>query len=113
MIIRKINATQLNLKKQKSEDFLFLDLRTSMEWRKGNIGGNHVNAKEVSFFVPKMGIKKDKMIILSCINRQSKRIEFAAKELRRLGYKNVVAFTGMFNWMMQFGRKNQIEKYKN
>jgi rhodanese-related sulfurtransferase len=74
------------------DDFVLIDTRTQKEFDGGHIrGARLIPYDEISRRAPE--IPRDTLVVLYC--RTGRRSGIAARELRKLGYDNVVNFGGV------------------
>lgn len=94
---RKISVEEAKKMMSELKDYVLLDVRTEKEYRDKRIDG--------AYLIPDNELKtraaaelpdKDKVILLYC--RSGRRSAKAARELSRMGYKNIYDFGGILYW---------------
>ena len=94
-------------RKQSSNDYLLLDVRTEEEFAQGHIEGA-LNISHTEIINRLEDIPKDKDLIIYC--RSGKRAGVAAKLLAKNGYKNLFHLDGDMNGWISNQRPVSVDK---
>lgn len=94
----QIDARDVYKKIQAKEDFVLLDVRTSMEFSGGRIAGSiNLPVDQVQDLVEKILPDKEKTVYVYCLS--GSRSIAAVEIMRQLGYKNVFSvISGLMAW---------------